>query len=165
MVGQVQVVGILMIVQGALASLMGLLLAVVGPAMFALTAADRKAGRMSHEDEIMLTIMPIIYLVIGLVVLIAGVLNLIAGIRLQKFRGRTFALVALFANILPLMTCYCAPTSIGMMVYGLIVLFNSEVARAFQLATEGMSPADIRAQFRPGGDSYGRAARPDWKDS
>jgi hypothetical protein len=68
----------------------------------------------------MMTIMPIIYLAIGLVVLIAGVLNLIAGIRVLKFRGRTFALVALFANIVPVLTCYCAPTSIGMMVYGLI---------------------------------------------
>jgi hypothetical protein len=93
--------------------------------------------------------MPIVYLVLGILVLTAGVLNLIAGIRTLKFRGRTFALVALFSNVVPMLTCYCAATGLAVMIYGLIVLFNSEVAQAFELAAKGMSPEDVRAHFSP----------------
>jgi len=43
-------------------------------------------------------------------------------------------------------TCYCAPTSMGMMIYGLIVIFHSDSARAFELAEKGgYSPTKSRA--------------------
>jgi hypothetical protein len=158
MVPQVQVISILMIVNGVLQSLLGLLLAGLGPTMFVLISKE-KGPRPPHPDEqTFLTLISGVYLLLGILVLTAGILNIIAGIRCLKFRGRVFAIVALFFNIIPTITCYCAPTSIGLLVYGLIVLFNSEVARAFRMAAEGVPPAEIQAHFS------GRRWKGDWED-
>jgi hypothetical protein len=144
MVPQVQVVSILMIVNGSLVSLMGLLLAAVGPTMFVVVGMDQHKAPMRPDDRTALTIITVAYTVGGVLVLTAGVLNVIAGIRSLKFRGRALALTALFFNIIPLFTCYCLPTSLGLMIYGLIVFFNADVARAFRLAAEGVLPEEIR---------------------
>jgi hypothetical protein len=144
MVPQVQVVSILMIVNGALVSLMGLLLSVVGPALFFILQAEQRHGRPPPQDEAALRIISVIYVVLGAVVLAAGVLNVVAGIRALRFRNRALVLVALFCNVVPLLTCYCSITSLGLMIYGLIVFFNADVARAFELAAEGVPPEEIR---------------------
>jgi hypothetical protein len=162
MVSQVQVVSILMIIHGVLTSLVGLLLSLAGPALFALISLD-KGNRGAHarkEDEMILTVLSVVYVVLGLMALTAGLLNLIAGIRGLKFRGRTFGLVALFSNLLCLFTVYCAPTSLGLMIYGLIVYFNRDVARAFELAADGVPPEEIRRRFDRGRDRY----RDDYED-
>lgn len=159
MVKQVQIVSILMIVQGALASLMGVVYAAMGPAMFALMSMDKNRPK-NADDEKVATIMTVVYVALGAVALLAGILNIIAGIRSLKFRGRTFAIVALISNVFALGTCYCIPTALGVMIYGLIVMFNSDVARAFTMASEGAMPAEIRARFdgssrRHEDDDYG----------
>jgi hypothetical protein len=84
---------------------------------------------------------------LGAVIFSCGIVNLIAGVRIVRFRGRVFGLIALFTNVLPLITCYCAPTSIAMMVYGLIVLFQPDVARAFELVAAGASPDEAVRKF------------------
>jgi hypothetical protein len=53
----------------------------------------------------------------------------------------------LFFNILPMLTCYCLPTSLGLMIYGLIVMFQPDVAQAFALADDGMPAEEIRARL------------------
>jgi hypothetical protein len=146
MVPQVQVVSILMIVNGALSALMGLLFSALGPFMFVVMNADKRGGPPANERAI-LEIVSIVYLVLGLLVLTAGLLNVIAGIRALHFRGRALAIVALFFNLVPVFTVYCAPTSLGVMIYGLIVFFNADVARAFRMAAEGVPPEEIRARF------------------
>jgi drug/metabolite transporter (DMT)-like permease len=157
MVSQVQVISILMIVNGALVSLMGLLLTALGPFMFVMLNMDKKGGPPPDERAV-LGILSAVYLALGLLVLTAGLLTLIAGIRCLKFRGRVFAIVALFLNVIPVFTFYCAPTSLGVMIYGLIVLFNADVARAFQMAAEGVPPDEIRARFS------GYRRRDDWEE-
>jgi hypothetical protein len=143
MVQQVQIVCILQIVNGVLVSLMGLLLCLAGPMLFAVISAEKK-GNLDAEDQMFLSIMSIFYVVFGLLVLIPGLLNIIAPIRAMTFRGRTLWAIALFSNAVPVFTCYCAPTSIAIMVFGLIVFFNEEVAQAFKLGAEGLPPAEIR---------------------
>jgi hypothetical protein len=147
MVGQVQVIAILMIVQGALATLMGLILAAMGPFMF---WAKQQDQRSFHDpmDETMMTVLPIVYVVLGLLVLVSAIMNVIGGVRCLKFRGRTFAIVSLFTNVIPLFTCYCAPTALAVWIYGSIVLFNHEVAEAFRMAEAGHTPQEIRDSFR-----------------
>jgi hypothetical protein len=141
MVKQVQVVAILMIVNGALVSIMGLLYAFMGPAMFALMRLGPASKSTNNPpDTMFLTLMSAIYLGLGLLVLTAGILNLVAGIRSLKLRGRTFAIVALFSNLIPIFTCYCLPTSLGLMIYGLIVFFQADVAHAFAMVATGVSP-------------------------
>jgi hypothetical protein len=149
MVNQVQVVSILMIVHGALASLMGLFFAAMGPTMYALFSLEKKDPRARHgpADEAVFTVISVVYVVLGLLILAVGVLNIVAGVRGLKFRGRVLALVALFSNVIPLITCYCSPTSLGLMIYGLIVYFNKDVVRAFELAARGVPPEEIRRRF------------------
>lgn len=145
MVGQVTVVSILMIVQAGLTLIAGLFLTVMGPAMFTMARLDK--GPKNRTDETMLMVIAAIYLILGLTVLLSSILTLVAGIRALKFRGRTMAIVALFSNIIPVFTFYCAPTSLGVMIYGLIVMFNRDVAQAFEMADKGMSPRDIQDEF------------------
>ncbi|HZT81832.1 MAG TPA: hypothetical protein VFA26_16520 [Gemmataceae bacterium] len=147
MVNHVKTVAILMIVQGALTSLMGLLYTVMGPTLFALMKMDKSASPPGGPDAVMMTIMPVFYIVVGLFILASGVLNLVGGLRAMKFQNRTFVIVALFTNIAPLITCYCAPTGIGLMIYGLIVLFQSDVALAFQMRADGWSVEEITDHF------------------
>jgi hypothetical protein len=144
-VNQVQVVAILMIVNGSLVSLMGLFYALMGPTMFALmrlAPPGPPGGPGPGTTET--TILSLIYPAIGLPVLTAGVLNIVAGVRSLKFRGRVFALVALFANLVPVFTCYCMPTCVGLMIYGLIVFFQSDVARAFERVAAGVPPERLK---------------------
>ena len=146
MVTHVPVIGILMIINGVLASLLGLMLAFAGPFLLKFVQQGGQQG-IRPGDEQVLTVVSIIYLVSGVFILISGIFNVIAGIRVLRYRGRTFAIVALFANILPLFTCYCSPTSLGLIIYGLIVMFQSDVVRAFALSEEGFTPEEIKRRF------------------
>ena len=49
------------------------------------------------------------------------------------------------------------PLGLGMMIYGLIVLFNGDVAQAFEMGAQGYSPEEIVAEFQP--DSRSRGGR------
>jgi hypothetical protein len=91
--------------------------------------------------------MSAIYIGWGVLIAVVGILNGIAGFRIMSLRGRALALVALFTNIVVVMTCYCGPTAIGMMIYGLIVLFQSDVARAFEAVGRGENPEDVVSRF------------------
>ena len=149
MVGQVKVVAILMIVQGSLALVAGFgLMAAGGLAAISVTAAP---SNQPKGDAVAGMIAVAFYVIYGLVVLIVGALNLFGGIKGLQFRGRVLALVALFGNIIPIFTCYCAPTSLGVMIYGLIVMFQADVAEAFRLGEEGTRPDAILARFARGG--------------
>jgi hypothetical protein len=145
MVNQVKVVSILMIVQGSLASLMGLLYTFLGPVMFGLMASAPQ--NPNDPPKGFFAIISGVYIAIGLAVLTCGILNIVGGIRAIKFRNRTLAIVALFTNVIPLLTCYCAPTALGTMIYGLIVFFNNDVAKAFEMVAAGHDPEDVVARF------------------
>src|SRR5262245_1913895 len=156
MVSQVPVVGILMIVNGSLAGILGLGLAFMGPFIFSIAAMEGRPGGMRPDEKSVVTLISIVYLVIGLLVLTAGALNIIAGIRALSYRGRGFVLTALFFNILPLFTCYCSPTSLALMIYGLIVMFQQDVAKAFAMGDEGVPAQSIKLRFAPGPVRYER---------
>lgn len=152
MVQQVKVVAILMIVNGAIISLMGVYLVIVGPAMFTMmkmAPPPQGPNAAGGPDAMILGIMSAVYVVLGLLVLTAAVLNIVGGIRSLKYRGRTFAIVALFSNILALFTCYCFPLALGMMIYGLIVFFQSDVADAFARVADGLPPERIQHGWHP----------------
>ena len=92
-------------------------------------------------------IMLAMYGSMGLISLVIGVLGIWAGIRMLKFRGRTLGIVALSSGLLSIAGCYCLPTAIGLFIYGLIVLLNEPVKRAFAMGEQGTSAADIQNQF------------------
>jgi hypothetical protein len=139
-VGQVKLVGILMIVHGITVAIMGGLYAALGSMFMFFTPP---AGGGGPPPELFL----VVYGVIGGAILICGILTSIAGYRVMTLRNRVFGLVALFLNVVPLISCYCAPTSIAMMVYGLIVLFQPDVSRAFGLVAGGATAEEAVRKF------------------
>ena len=92
-------------------------------------------------------IMLAVYGSMGLVSLVIGVLGIWAGIRMLKFRGRTLGIVALSSGLLSMFGCYCLPTAIGLFIYGLIVLLNEPVKRAFAMGEQGRTASEIQNQF------------------
>ena len=132
MVNQVKVVAILMIVNGALVSFMGLFYTAMGPLMCTVIslAPPGGAGGPKPDEKVAITAISGIYVVIGLPTLACGLLNIVAGIRSLSFRNRILALVALFSNIGTVFTCYCSPIANGVTRHGGI-----RVAIAFSAAT------------------------------
>jgi hypothetical protein len=147
MVGHVRVLGILMIVQGVLDLLMGLMLVAMGIGLPFLIAMDQNAANPPPPN--MPLFMGALYGGMGLFGLIPGVLNVWAGLRVFRFQQRTFGIVSISAGALSMVTCYCGFTAIGLLVYGLIVLLDASVKQAFELAQQGYTPDQIDATFNP----------------
>jgi hypothetical protein len=158
MTNQISVVAILMIIQGALESLAGLL---VGVAAFIFPELIRSMNFIVRQQQRQLPpgqavaefpeefgyLIAAIYLAIGAGAFLAGVLKIIAGARNLQYRGRVFGIVALCCGILAFPLCYCAPTGLGLMIYGLIVYSQGDVGKAFAMAGQGRSPQEIRDYF------------------
>jgi hypothetical protein len=154
MVGQVTVVAILMIVQGALEIIAGLVLALFAMIMPALLAeAVRQQQAQGGPNPLpgfpgdFGDFAAWIYGSMAVLGFVPGILRLIAGIRNLRYRGRTMGIVAHLLGLLSMCTVYCSLTSIGLAIYGLIVYFNSDVIYAFQLGEEGVAAAEIKARY------------------
>jgi hypothetical protein len=156
MVSHVRTVAILMIVNGSLQLLLGVMF--VGMVVFmAIVTLRDKAEDPPPAERLSLAVMVVFYVGLGLVLLLAGVLNIRAGRRARAFRNRRFVLVALFGNAAVAPTFYCAPTSLGLLIYGVLVFYNAEVVRAFELGDQGVPAAEIEKRFprRPRVRSWG----------
>lgn len=151
MVKQVRLLSIFFYVQGGLEILVSLyyfFLAAFFPTM--MVANQRKGfNQAGPSEETMIWIMIGAFVGIGLLILIAGVLRIFAAYRSYKFTGRGLAIASLVVGAATCMTCYCAPTSIALLVYGLIVYCNPEVTAAFAMRKQGHSPDQILAAFNP----------------
>ena len=121
----------------------GLLFAVLGAISGASGIVTFQAGT-SNLDPSMAALL---YVVTGLVIVIVGGLNIFAGLKVKNYRGKTLAIVALAAGLLTSVTCWCAPTALGLLIYGLIVLMNEDVKRAFEMGEQGYSPQDIQRNY------------------
>ncbi len=150
MVTNIPVIAVLLIVQGIMEALMGVLYVAMGPAMFALLKfappPSSSAGGGPPPDAVF-GILSAVYIVIGVLVLVAGGLKIFAGVKNMKFRSRTLGIVALSSGALTILSCYCLPTALALMVFGLVVYLNDESTRAFQMGEEGTPPDEIKAAF------------------
>ena len=124
-VGQIRILAILTIVNGSLLTLFGGMYALCTP-VFAFMPTPP-----GQDAEFNRTFMPVLMACFGLVNLAPGVLQIIAGVRMLKLRGRAFALIALGSGLMTICGIYCAVTSIGVGVYGFLLLFDPEVRAAF----------------------------------
>lgn len=168
MVSQVTIIGILMIVNGALCTLYGMLLMFMGPVMssffnFQAGQAPPQAQPQMQQMQQMMSVVSVVYVIIGAAAALAGVMNIAGGISALRFRSRTFVIIALFFNVAAFTTCYCLPTSLGLMIWGLIVMFQSDVAHAFTLGASGYTVDEIKQHMGMGG--YPRDRRgDDWDE-
>ena len=154
LVGQVRIVSILMMVQGSLDLLVGL--GLVGMGIF---MGIFMRDVMIHDPqfqqgngatpEFMANMVGGIYGGLGAVIAVLGAMNIFAGYRNWKFKSRVMGIVSLVAGLGTIFTCYCAPTSLALCIYGLIVYLNSPVAAAFRMGEEGYSGDEIIMAFSP----------------
>lgn len=142
-VRHVRAVAILLIVQGALECLMGLLLIALAIIVFAMPVGPANAQGQNAGMAIAMGY----YLIFGLGAAITGGVRIYAGIRNLSFHSHTLGIVGLALGLVTLMTCYCAPTSIALAIYGLIIYLNQDVAQAFAMGERGDTPDQIIAYF------------------
>jgi uncharacterized membrane protein HdeD (DUF308 family) len=162
-VRQVRIFAILNAVQGLLEIPMGLFTAGMGVLFPALMQLDKTrnanpAGGAAPDDFVWF--ITAIYFCIGIPVLVSGVLRIVAGVRNYRFRGRTLGMISLVAGLGSMLSCYCAPTAIGLLIYGLILFLNPAVKAAFAMAQQGQSAEQILAVFSPFQASYYPPASP-----
>jgi hypothetical protein len=156
-VRQVRIFAILNAVQGLLEIPMGLFTAGMGILFPALMQMDKTRNANpaggGPPDEFVWFITAI-YFAIGIPVLISGVLRIVAGVRNYRFKGRTLGMISLVSGLGSMLSCYCAPTAIGLLIYGLILFLNPAVKAAFAMAQQGRSVEQILAAFSPFQHSY-----------
>ena len=136
---QVKLLAILMLVQGSMEALYGLMFVALGPLMLTMIAIDPGTASQPPPPAWVAAIYP----ALGLPTLIGGSLKLWAGVLNLRFRGRTLGIAALFTGLLAIPSCalYCIPTALALLVFGLVVYFDADATRAFVLGQDRL-PAD-----------------------
>lgn len=146
LVNHVMVVGILQIVFGVMELVMGALL-IFYAFVFSMILPNMKNGGAAPPPPEMIFWMSLGCGVGGGVVLLFSFLRIWSGINCFWFKNRTLTLISLIGGLVTSLTCYCAPFSIGIGVYGMIVMFDFAVKQAYQLSAEGVSAEEIRGRF------------------
>ena len=137
LVGHVPIVAICLIVQGALEVLFGIFMVLFSGLFLSLPQFQG--------------MQPLAWFLITVSVpgFACGVLRIVAGIFNLRFRRRVLGMTALGVGLLTMMTGYCALSSIGLAVYGLIVYLNDSAIEAFAMGDGGRSATEIQAAFPP----------------
>ena len=131
---QVTVVAILLMVQGGLELLMGGFYLLLGGtmAMFAREEAVQPGMVFGGVSSVM-----------GVTGILAGALHAVAGWQNYFFRRRWLGITGLVAGLGSMFTCYCFPTALVLMIYGMIVYCSGQSSWAFALGQQGMSREQI----------------------
>lgn len=154
LVRQVPVFATLLMVQGALVTLVGISLiavAFVTPEMMSQAMRDAMreqpqadAQLMRDMEQQMNKVIIVVCGSMGIALLATGGISLYAGVRNLNYRSRTLGIVAVVLGFLASLTIWCAPTSIALGIYGLVVLLNSDVVLAFQLREQGCTIDQVK---------------------
>ncbi|MEZ6135343.1 MAG: hypothetical protein R3C53_10580 [Pirellulaceae bacterium] len=144
MVNQVMVVGILQIVLGCMELMMA---GTLFFGSFVIQYGAFSQGPAPGPPPEALYVMLAYYWIVGGLVLVFSIMRIASGIGCFRFRGRTWMIVSLIGGTVSVLTCYCLPFTIGVCIYGCIVMFNSGVAKAFRMGREGVPAAEIKNRF------------------
>ncbi len=146
-VPQVRIVAILMIVQAVLEILFGAYYIVMGFMMPAMMAQQQPQLPAEQLEVFNTYFFGFFFVAGGLIIAMAG-LRLVAGILGVTYRGRILGIISHIGGFLMVATCYCFPTAIALGVYGCIVYFNADVAKAFQLRSQGYTSEQVLEHFK-----------------
>ncbi len=154
MVQQVRIVAILNAVQGGLEILMGLLTVAMGGFMWFMPQIDRAANQgrprpPSDPPDEFFWVLAAVYGGLGLAVLAGGILRIAACVQNYRYQGRTLGIVALAGGMASVLSCYCAPTALALLVYGLVIFLHPAVVAAFEMRRQGYAVDAILAAFMP----------------
>lgn len=146
LVNHVVIVGILQIVFGIMELMMGGILFFYA-FLFSVILPSVKNGNGPPPPPEMIFWISIGSGVAGVIVLLFSILRITTGIFCFWFKNRTLTLVSLIGGLVTALTCYCSPFSIGIGVYGMVVMFDAAVKQAYQLSSDGVSAEEVRARF------------------
>jgi len=152
-VGQIRLVAILSMVQGVLELLYGAMMASVGVFMPALMANAAKNDPNFNRNpagpspEFFENFAFWMYMGFGIASAVVGLLRIVAAIQNYRLRGRILGIVAMVVGVVNVIACYCVPTAIGLLIYGLIVYLSPEVIAAFRMRDEGEEVDAIFKKF------------------
>lgn len=149
MVNQIRIVAILNAVQGCLELLMSAMYLFMGGMFTFMRTELIRQGNQNGDpsQEMTANVMPAVFFVMGGGMVLLSLLRIVAGFRNYFLQNRIFGIVSICLGLVSAFTCYCAPTSIAVAIYGLIVLFNKEVTEAFEMRASGVSTDDVLATF------------------
>jgi hypothetical protein len=138
---QVPIVAILLMVQGGLELLIGgfyLLSGGIVAVVVAQQGPQPGDPNLPFGPQGFGWIMGGIYIIMGFGAFAVAALKVFAGWRNYSFRGRNWGVAALVSGMASAITCYCFPTALVLMIYGLIVYLNAEAAWAFSMGEQGL---------------------------
>jgi hypothetical protein len=139
LVAQIPIVAILNAIQGFLE----LILAAMFVFMYLAFSFDNPNRNGNGEELMVFAIFGGFACVFG----ICAIMRFVSSYMIYKYSSRTFAIISLCFGLITVFTFYCAPTSIGIAIYGLIVLLNPPVKEAFEMKKAGQTPEQITAHF------------------
>lgn len=146
-VKQVPVIASLMIAQGVLHLILAIIC--VGYA-FLFSNLDSFLPPDEQQPEVteqMMSVVSIVCIVLSVAAGILSILHFVAAYFGFNYKHRVFGIATMILGLSTILTFYCAPTSIGLAVYGLIIYFNPAVVKAFQLRKSGMDKKEMLAHF------------------
>ncbi len=146
-VQQIPVISSLFIAQGVLLLLMGGYFIVLGVFMGNMDQFMPPGAQQAEFQDMQLSIMFWAMGAIGGMILIISILHFVAAFLGFNYKGRVFGIVTMVLGLLSLLSCYCAPTAIGLAVYGMIIYLNPASAKAFQMGKSGMKKQEILSHF------------------
>ena len=146
LVNQVMVVGILQIVFGAMELLMGGFLLFYAVFFAFIMPNMPNAATNSPPPEAMFWI-SIGFAVGGIIVFGFSILRIVSGIYSFWFKQRRLMMISLIGGMVTVFTCYCSLFSLGVGIYGLIVMLDPAVRQAYRLSAEGVPAEEIKARF------------------
>jgi len=88
-----------------------------------------------------------LFTVWGIIAAILAILHFWSAWLNFDLRGRLLGIVTMALGLTMLFSCWCAPTSIGLAIYGLIIYFQPAVVHAFHLRQSGMTKQQVLATF------------------
>lgn len=127
----ISALSIVTMIHGALLVLAGLFLVV---AAFGIGLAFVTAPTLPQTGELAAIggFATLIYLGLAIVLLVPGVLQLVAGWRIRTFHNRGLAIAAYLSALPAVLFCYCAPSIIGLAIWGLVVLLDEGTGARFK---------------------------------
>lgn len=134
LIPQIRAVAALMIAQGILCA------ALSGFSLLSIIVMTASGNQIVPANQV--GSLRVLYFGLAIVSGVPAVGYLIAGGMNFFYRGRNYGLTALWLGLLGIGTCYCGPTSVALLVYGLIVYFNPAVMAAFRHAAGGATVAE-----------------------
>ena len=143
MARQIPIVAILLMVQGGLEVLMGGLLTLFGGTFAVLTAQQGQQPAGNAPPLAFSWLAVAVYAVMGCGAFCAAAIKLFAGWRNYSFRNRNWGAAALASCVISLVTCYCFPTALLLMIYGLIVYLSADAAWAFSMGDQGFTREQV----------------------